>query len=193
MDAFYSLVFGMVLGFSLTIPPGPMNALIASETVTSVRKGIVAGTGAMSADLVLGVVVYLVRSALDIGSYISAVYALGTVVVAYLGVTILRNRKKQAVAVHDRRTYARAFVTGISNPFQILWWLTAGLAFAYLGGFLLFIGLFVAIAAWIVMFPLALHAGTGRHRGASEAVAVASAIVMFAFALYFAYLAAVSV
>ena len=31
------LGFGILLGFSLTIPPGPMNALIAARSVHSLR------------------------------------------------------------------------------------------------------------------------------------------------------------
>ncbi len=193
MYPFYSLLFGMALGFSLTVPPGPMNALIASESVVSVRKGIVTGAGAMSADLILGITVYLVRANVLVGGYVGVIYLLGTAVVAYMGFDMLRSRKKKHAATAGGRTYVRALVTGITNPFQILWWLTAGLAFAYLGGILLFAGLFAAIAVWIVVFPLALHEGTRRRGDFAGIVSIASACLMFIFAAYFAYMAAVSV
>ncbi len=183
----------MALGFSLTVPPGPMNALIASESVVSVRKGIVTGAGAMSADLILGITVYLVRATVRVGGYVWVIYLLGTAVVAYMGLDMLRGRKKKPAATAGGRTYAKALVTGITNPFQILWWLTAGLAFAYLGGLLLFAGLFAAIAVWIVVFPLALHEGTRRRGNFAGIVSIVSACLMFAFAVFFAYMAAVSV
>lgn len=193
MDPLYSLLFGMALGFSLTVPPGPMNALIASESVVSVKKGIVTGAGAMSADLILGITVYLVRATARIGAYVWIVYILGTAVVAYLGADMLRSGKNRPAARAGGWTYAKALATGITNPFQILWWLTAGLAFAYLGGILLFAGLFAAIAVWIVAFPVALHEGIRRQGDLSRLVSVVSACLMFAFAAYFAYMAAVSV
>jgi threonine/homoserine/homoserine lactone efflux protein len=89
------------------------------------------------------------------------------------------------------RTYSTALAIGVSNPFQILWWLTAGLAFAYLGGLALFAGLFGAIAVWIVAFPYALSVGAERSPRFERGVAYGSGAIMAAFAVYFAYLAAV--
>lgn len=186
----YSFLFGMVLGFSLTIPPGPMNALIASESVKSVRKGIVAGTGAMSADLALAAIVFVLRSVVELGSFVRYIYVLGAAVICFLGVMILRNRKKSSPPLPDKRTYAKALALGISNPFQIFWWLTAGLAFAYLSGAVFFVGLFAAVAVWIVVLPYVLHAGTRAHAGFSEGVTIVSALLMFLFAAYFVLAAA---
>jgi threonine/homoserine/homoserine lactone efflux protein len=190
MEFVYSLLFGLLLGFTLTIPPGPMNALIASESVISMRRGVIAGSGAMSADLLLGLIVFSLRSVFEFGQYVRAVYGLGAVMVAYFGVSVLRSRAERRTEVPDRRIYARALAVGLTNPFQILWWLTAGLAFAYLGGVLLFAGLFGAIAIWICIFPWALHSGVKRSARAEGAVTVVSASLMFVFAAYFALLAA---
>lgn len=190
MEILYALIFGMALGFSLSVPPGPMNALIASESLASARRGVVTGMGAMSSDMVLGAIVYAIRSLLELGVYVRGIYLLGAVIVAWLGAGTLRNRMGKTVEPRDARTYARAFTVGITNPFQILWWLTAGLAFAYLGGPVLFVGLFLAIAVWIVAFPLVLHAGTHRSPKTAEAVRLVSASLMFLFAAYFALAAA---
>jgi len=73
----YEIAFGLALGFSLTVPPGPMNALIAGQAVGSFRRGVVTGLGAMSADLVLGVAVYLLQSWVDLHSGARFVYVLG--------------------------------------------------------------------------------------------------------------------
>lgn len=180
----------MLLGFSLTIPPGPMNALIASESVVSIRKGIVAGSGAMSADLLLAAIVFMLRSFVDFGPLVNYIYVLGAVVVGYLGLSIIRNRKRESSHLPDKRTYFKAVALGVTNPFQIIWWLTAGLAFAYLNGSVFFIGLFAAVAVWIVVFPLALHAGSSRHEMVGVAVTVVSALLMFVFAVYFLLAAA---
>jgi threonine/homoserine/homoserine lactone efflux protein len=185
-----ALVFGLALGFSLTISPGPMNALIASQTVLSLRRGILTGVGAMTADLVLGVLVYALRAEIDVGAVVRAVYVGGAVVMVFFGCRLLlRARAPTAEQGSEVRTYAQAVLLGISNPFQIVWWLTAGLAFAYLGGPVLFVGLFTAIGIWVVVFPYALHLGTRRHADVGRVVAYVSSAVMFVFAAYFLILA----
>ncbi|MGA8302687.1 MAG: LysE family transporter [Thermoplasmata archaeon] len=185
-----AFLFGLALGFSLTIPPGPMNALIASQAVGSLRAGIITGFGAMSADLVLGIVAYALRTEIDLGSVLRWVYVVGAVVMAVFGYRLLRRQSDGVVAeVSGIRTYSRAVAFGVSNPFQIFWWLTAGIAFAYLGGLVLFVGLFLAVTIWVLAFPYALHLGTRRRPGVARGVLYASSAIMFVFAIYFAILA----
>ncbi|MGD1099302.1 MAG: LysE family transporter [Thermoplasmata archaeon] len=184
------LAFGLVLGFSLTIPPGPMNAFIASQSVRSFREGVTAGFGAMSADLVLGVLVYALHSAVDLSAALRWIYLVGAGVMVYLGIGLLRRAAgNPPLETTGAKTYTKALGLGVSNPFQIVWWLTAGLAFAYFGGWVLFVGLFGAIAGWILVFPWAVHAGTERRPTIARAVVVGSGIVIFAFAAYFLFLA----
>jgi threonine/homoserine/homoserine lactone efflux protein len=186
----FDLAFGLALGFSLTIPPGPMNAFILARSVRSLPEGITAGLGAMSADLVLGIVVYSLRSILDLSSELRWVYLLGAAMMVYLGIGLLRSRAGPAPReTVGLRTYTSALGLGLSNPFQIIWWLTAGLAFAYFGGLVLFVGLFGAIAVWIVAFPWAVHRGTERRPELARPIIVGSAIVIFGFAAYFLFLA----
>jgi threonine/homoserine/homoserine lactone efflux protein len=186
----FELAFGLLLGFSLTIPPGPMNAFIASQAVRSFREGVTAGVGAMSADLVLGVLVYALHSSVDLSVGLRWIYLVGAAVMVYLGIGLLKSASGQPPPeTEGLRTYTKALALGVSNPFQIAWWLTAGLAFAYLGGWVLFVGLFGAIAVWVVAFPWAVHAGTERRPRIARAVLVVSGAVIFAFAAYFLFLA----
>jgi threonine/homoserine/homoserine lactone efflux protein len=191
MEFAFALLFGLALGFSLTIPPGPMNALIVWQSVRSLRAGIITGFGAMSADLALGVLVYLLRSEVDLGAVVREVYIVGAAVMVFLGCRLLVRAGGEVEApTTEARTYSQALLVGLSNPFQIVWWLTAGLAFAYLGGIVLFLGLFAAIAIWVVAFPYAVHLGTRERPRVARVVVHASAAVMFVFAGYFVFLAA---
>jgi threonine/homoserine/homoserine lactone efflux protein len=185
------LVFGLALGFSLTIPPGPMNALIASQSVRSATTGFVTGLGAMTADLVLGGVVFGLRSTVDLDEYLRAIYLLGAVAMAYFAYRIWTRRDVSSAPEEGRvRTYSQAVALGLSNPVQIVWWLTAGLAFAYLGGLVLFVGIFVAILVWVVTFPTLIHRGSRRYPEMGRWVAIVSSAIMVAFAVYFVVLAA---
>jgi threonine/homoserine/homoserine lactone efflux protein len=190
MDVAYAIVFGLALGFSLTIPPGPMNALIAAQTVRSLRAGIITGLGAMSADLILAILVYSLRSEIPFGSVVRWVYVIGAAVMVFLAVRLLlRPRSTEATPESGTRTYSQGVLVGVSNPFQIVWWFTAGLAFAYLGGFVLFVALFAAVAIWVVTFPYALHFGTRQRPEVARAVVYVSCAILFAFAVYFVVLA----
>ena len=186
MQELVLILYGLALGFSLTVPPGPMNALIASQTATrGLRNGILTGAGAMTADMMLGVTVYAAKSLVDMHSVIKSLYLLGGAVLIILTYSMLRRGNTLPPEELKSRTYSRAVVIGITNPFQILWWLTAGIAFAYLGGMVLLAALFTAVAVWIVVFPVLISTGTRKHPGASRAVSVASAAIMLLFACYF--------
>ncbi|HTT72857.1 MAG TPA: LysE family transporter [Thermoplasmata archaeon] len=190
MAAGYDLAFGLALGFSLVVSPGPMNALIASLSVRSWRAGFLTGLGAMTADLALALVVYLVHTSVDLAAFLRGIYVLGAIVMAYLAWRVWRGRHAAVDApANPVLTFSQAVGLGLSNPAQILWWLTAGLAFAYLGGAVLFGGIFAAIAVWIVAFPLAVHLGSRTRPTAGRWVTVVSAGIMAGFAAYFVYLA----
>ncbi len=191
MNVGYELLFGLVLGFSLTIPPGPMNAFIASQAVRSLRRGILTGFGAMSADAFLALVVYALSELVDLHEYVRVIYLVGAVVMAYFGLRLLLARQRPSEQEFgDARIYTTALGLGVSNPFQILWWLTAGLAFAYFGGAVIFLGLFGAIAIWIVVFPWALRRGVERFPAFERWVTYVSAGILLVFAAYFAILSA---
>jgi threonine/homoserine/homoserine lactone efflux protein len=189
-EVLFELAFGLGLGFSLTIPPGPMNAYIASQSVRSFREGVTTGLGAMTADLVLGLLVYFAHTQVDLAAELRWVYLVGAGVMVVLGVALFRRRAETSPPeTSGLGTYSKAFAIGISNPFQIVWWLTAGLAFAYLGGPILFVGLFGAIAIWVVAFAWAVHVGTERRPRLASAVLAITGALIFAFAAYFLYLA----
>jgi threonine/homoserine/homoserine lactone efflux protein len=190
MSALFELAFGLALGFSLTVPPGPMNALMAQRSIVSYRRGFLTGLGAMSADLILGASVFVLQSEIDLGAVVRFVYLLGAAVMAFLAYRILRPQPGEGRPPSgELATYTSALAVGLSNPFQILWWLTAGIAFAYLGGVLLLAGLFGAILVWILAFPYAMHVGVRERPRLERAVVIASGAILLGFSVYFAFLA----
>jgi len=114
----------------------------------------------------------------------------------------------------DGRGFRKAFVLALTNPYQILFWVTVGVGlldpgtvdvFAHLpggGGALagtlvvrtgsaaLLAGLFGGIGVWIVGFPAVL-VGVGRRVDAfAPAVAAVSAVVLASFGVTFCWTAA---
>lgn len=181
-------LLGLALGASLAVPPGPMNAWIAAASVRSYRAGLATGFGAMTADALLGTVVYLVHGPMDLRAVREVVYALGAGVMAYFAVRLARRRADPSEE-REFRSFSRALLLGLSNPFQVLWWLTAGIGFAFVGGAILLFGLFGAIVVWVTVFPLAVRGGARRWERFERAVALVSTGALAAFAVYFAVLA----
>jgi threonine/homoserine/homoserine lactone efflux protein len=211
-----TLLAGAVFGLALAAPPGPMNAVIAEESVVNGwSSGFRAGLGAMVADLVfmagalLGVVAVVDRYPL----VHAAMVGVGGVLMCYFAygaATELRADFRDAET--DGKGFRKAFVLAITNPYQVLFWLTVGVGLlepgsldvlaelsASLAGVLvvetgspaLLVGLFGGIGCWITGFPAALVAAEHRVERLTPAVAVLSAVVLAGFGGYFLYDAAV--
>jgi len=268
-----TLSVGAVFGLALAAPPGPMNAVIAEESVLrGWLAGFTAGLGAMAADLLffalsLAGVAAVIRDAPTVqavmvgtGGVLMLYFAAGAVREARAarrsesgngsrgGANSGDGERTDDARGDDARTddernddartdderndggfvrdlpaagelsgargFRRAFVLALTNPYQILFWVTVGVGllepgtvdvFAHLpggGGALagtlvvragspaLLAGLFGGIAAWIVAFPAVL-VGVGRRIDAfAPAVAAASAVVLAGFGVTFCWTAA---
>lgn len=199
LDALAGIGAGALLGLSIAAPPGPMNALIATNTVTSNRvSGSLTGLGAMTADALFLAVMVAVGSVVPVAHTVRvAIFLLGAAVMAFLAVrTYASLRREVRVKAGGPKSAANAYGSGLflglTNPFQILWWLTAGLAFMRQIGPAVVLGFFLGIAAWIVLFPASLDLASRRWRGAYRAILVVSLVVLVAFAAYLVVLAGAS-
>ena len=207
---------GVVFGLALAAPPGPMNAVIAEESVLrGWTSGFKAGLGAMTADLVfLGLALAGAVAVLERAPTLrNTMVAVGGVLMLYFAYGALNGAREsfRTAATPESRGFSKAFVLALTNPYQILFWLTVGvgllapgsvdvLAYAAdaLAGVVvvetghpaLLVGLFGGIAVWIVGFPAALSAAEQRTENAAPAVAVLSAGVLALFGVYFLYDAA---
>ncbi|MFB6101573.1 MAG: LysE family translocator [Haloplanus sp.] len=214
-----SLLAGAVFGLALAAPPGPMNAIIAEESVNNgLSAGIRAGLGAMSADAVffvcslLGVVTFVerfptVRAVMvGVGGLLMLYFAYGAASDARRGATTTTATDAAARATTGFR---KAFVLALTNPYQILFWLTIGVGLlepgrldvlaytpyvgADLAGLLvvrtgspaLIVGFFLGICLWITGFPTALRAAQRRVATFAPVVAGVSALVLVGFGLVF--------
>ncbi|WP_435078165.1 LysE family translocator [Halococcus sp. AFM35] len=201
---------GMVFGLAIAAPPGPMNAVIAEESVLrGWLSGVWAGLGAMAADAcffvlaVVGVVAVVER----VPAVRGVAFALGGLLMLYFAYGAARGANDEhETATSERRGFAKAFALAITNPYQVVFWLTIGVGMlepgtidvlAPLSGDLagvlvvstgspaLVIGFFAGIAAWIVGFPTTLVAAERRLTGVGSTVAYASALVLAGFGVAF--------
>jgi threonine/homoserine/homoserine lactone efflux protein len=214
-----SAVAGAVFGLALAAPPGPMNAVIAEESaVRGWLSGFVAGLGAMSADAVfcaltlLGVVQFLQRAPtvrgvmVGIGGLLMFYFAYGAATEA--ADTFTAAGAADGGDGLDATGFRKAFVLAITNPYQILFWVTVGVGmlrpgrldvFAHtplsgtFGGALvvatgspaLLVGFFGGIGLWITGFPATLVTVGRRVDRFSTIVAGLSAAVLAGFGVLF--------
>jgi threonine/homoserine/homoserine lactone efflux protein len=201
-DAAVSLLAGVALGLSLAAPPGPMNAVIAEESVArGWKSGFAAGLGAMTADacffvLALVGVVAFVENAPTVRAVMVGV---GGVLMLYYAYGAVRDAGSFSEAeAADGRGFRKAFSLALANPYQVTWWLTAGVGLLNPGevsafglelsaanGALTVAGFFAGILLWITVFPAALRAAGERVDALGRGVAYASAVVLALFGFSF--------
>jgi len=228
IDVLVTGLAGSIFGLALAAPPGPMNAVIAEESVVGgFRAGVTAGLGAMVADAtffvlsVLGVVAIVQEATLLQGTMVGV----GGVLMLYFAIDAVRELDRTFTtfdedattrAGHsgdrlDGRGFRRAFVLALTNPYQIIFWLTVGVGLLtpgtvdvlsqtpYVGGQLegllvvrtgeptLLVGFFAGIGVWIIGFPATLVTAGRRVDRFAPAVAIFSAVFLAGFGVFFLY------
>ena len=217
-----TLTVGAVFGLALAAPPGPMNAVIAEESVLrGWLAGVLAGLGAMTADACFLALAYLgaVELVARLPTLRAAMVGVGGLLMLYFAVGAVRGASSFAgdapeaagPANQDHRGFLKALALALTNPYQILFWLTvgvgllqpgtvdvlsfvpavgeslAGLLVVRTGSLALVVGLFVGIGIWVTGFPATLVAAGRRVDRFAPAVAYASAAVLAAFGGWFLY------
>ena len=145
-DPLATALAGAIFGLALAAPPGPMNAVIAEESVVQGwLAGFVAGVGAMVADAcflllaLVGIVAVVQRQPTVRGVM---VLAGGCLMLYFAYATLVDARRAFGIAAADgtdtqqsdtvagpwdaARGFRRAFLLAITNPYQVAFWLTVG-------------------------------------------------------------------
>ncbi|MEF8820606.1 MAG: LysE family transporter [Haloferacaceae archaeon] len=217
MSLLVSLAAGVVFGLALAAPPGPMNAVIAEESaVHGLTAGVRAGLGAMTADAVFLVATLLgaVEAVERVPVLRAAMLAVGGVLMLYFAYGAARSAGETSGfgdggstdGEAGSRGFRRAFVLALTNPYQLLFWLTVGVALlapgrmdllaetplaaagalvVETGSPALVVGLFGGIGLWITGFPAALVAAGRRVDRLAPIVAGGSALVLLGFGAAF--------
>jgi len=123
------LTIGIILGLSAGFSPGPLLALVISETL---RHGVGAGIRVALAPLVTDVPIvafsFLVLAKLSQSSLILGVVSLcGSVVVFYMGLNSLRARGVALTPnTEQSKSLAKGILVNFLSPHPYLFWLSVG-------------------------------------------------------------------
>lgn len=128
-----TLAVGAVFGLALAAPPGPMNAIIAEESVLrGWYPGVKAGLGAFTADALFFVLTLVgVVAVIDAQPAIRPLlYLFGGVLMCYFAVDAFRSAKDAFASRVDSDDpaagFRKTFVLAATNPYQIGFWVTVG-------------------------------------------------------------------
>jgi threonine/homoserine/homoserine lactone efflux protein len=193
-----------------------MNAVIAEESVVhGWSAGFRAGLGAMTADAV-----FFVLSLLGAVTFVERFPTARALMVGAGGLLMLYFAYGAAAEVRGSfradgedppaggsAGFRKAFVLALTNPYQVLFWLTVGVGLLEPGtidvlgralgeGFAgrlvvetgspaLVVGFFGGITCWITGFPAALVGAQRRAESFAPAVAALSAVVLAGFGVAF--------
>ena len=214
IEAIASALVGVLLGLSLAAPPGPMNAIIAEESVLrGFGPGLRAGMGAAVADGC-----FFVLALLGVTTILRAAPTLHAVMIGAGGLLMLYFAAGAAMDIRESFTadvdedgagFRKTFVLALTNPYQILWWLTVGVGLlesgrtdlgpllpvvdelvVTTGGVAIVAGFFAGILLWVVGFSGVLVAAGRRVDRFAPAVASLSALTLAGFGILFLYDAA---
>ncbi|MFP4590766.1 MAG: LysE family translocator [Halobacteriales archaeon] len=208
-----SVLAGVVFGLALAVPPGPMNAIIAEQSVTrGWRSGFAAGLGAMTAD-----VIFFALAIVGMAAVVEEVAGLETLLYVAGGLLMLRfafdafaamtSTQRVDVETTGATGFQKALILGLTNPFQLGFWLTVGVALVRpgqmdLGGYVPLVaefvvetgglsllgGFFAGIVIWISAYPATLVAVGARVDRFEPIVALGSGIVLAGFGLLFCWI-----
>jgi len=156
------LLQGLILGFSIAAPVGPIGVLCIRRTLTEGRiAGFVSGLGAATADAFYGAIAgfgltFISTFLIDQQLWLRLT---GGFFLLYLGIKTFRSSPPDNAALQDRSgifgAYASTLVLTLTNPMTILSFaaIYAGLGLTatgrnYVSAALLVLGVFAGSAAW---------------------------------------------
>lgn len=184
-------IAGIGLGLSLAAPPGPINVLIAAQTISSSRlNGFLVGLGAMTSDATFLVMTYTLSGLLVLNETARGALSIVSFCLMLL-LAYLTWRASRRIELTPKRSvripYLTGLTLGLTNPYQLSWWISAGLSLISSIGLVIIIGFFIGILIWITTFPSLLSwAGKGRP-WVYKGVIYFSIGLLIAFAAWFLY------
>ncbi|AFD00003.1 Putative threonine efflux protein [Methanocella conradii HZ254] len=188
----YSLLAGIFIGLSLAVPPGPVNAIIAAESVKrSYLAGIKVGLGAMTADATFLFITLIGIAVLFTGETVKMMASVaGSLILAYMAVKILKGHKKplkESGKEDIKNHYMTGVIVGITNPASILWWVTAGAALIANFNAPGIAGFFIGIFIWVSSFSITLHFAQKKVEWLYPVIMLASGLVLLFFSVMLLY------
>ncbi len=182
---------GVILGISMAAPPGPVMTIIMNRSLNGVKQGFLVGMGAMTADIILLLVVLELNSVVNFSIVEPYVFLAGGLFFVYLAYKIFNKRNEEIEDTHDEirsGNYLRGLTVGILNPMQIGWWLTAGLGILRTEGITPYYFFYAGIIGYVLLFSFFINRAYIKFGSTlKKGISIFSVIVLLGFGIYFLY------
>ncbi|MFK5883000.1 MAG: LysE family translocator [Candidatus Izemoplasma sp.] len=123
------LIAGIILGFSAGITPGPLLALIISETIQyDIKAGIRVALSPIVTDLPIVLVTLFILSKLSAyNSVLGIISILGSFLLFYMGFDNFRIKNvKLDLKTTNSRSFLKGVIVNLTSPNPYMFWLTVG-------------------------------------------------------------------
>lgn len=205
------IIVGILFGLVLAAPPGPMNAIIADESINKGwNAGVQTGFGAMASDMVLLLLAYMgVITVITSRDWLQGILiGIGGIVMLVFAYRLFRdgkNKIKWEVKANNKNGFLKAIGLGVTNPWQVAFW--AGMSAALfqnkgmrtiaeimgeitgweiqLQSTEVIIGIFFGILIWILIFPTVLIIAGKKNEQIFRFISLASSMVLAVFGSIF--------
>jgi len=84
-----------------------------------------------------------------------------------------------------KSSFTLGLTMGLTNPYQLGWWIAIGANMIADYGLSIAIGFFAGIVAWTLILTGTVHAGVRRYQRLAPIIAALSAVIMAAFGVWF--------
>lgn len=155
-----SFLNGVLLGYGVCVPLGPVNVMIMTHALSRFSEGFVLGVGAMAVDLLyLVLLLFGLLSFAENEAFLQIITIFGALFLTYIAFLTLKSRPTTQTAVTTAscrlwRCFAKGVVANLLNPFVIIFWLSvAGFAMRQAAPLLSILGLLCAIFSWVFALP----------------------------------------
>jgi threonine/homoserine/homoserine lactone efflux protein len=194
LESWQVFLTGIVLGVSIAAPPGPVNAAAAYQVTKSWLAGWSTLMGATTADAIFFFLTYFGLTALVASGEIrDALFLVGGCFMFYLAYATLKSAKGgPREEKKGGRPYLLGLTIGLSNPFQLAWWIAVGVGMVTTFGFSIIFGFFTGIVTWTLLYSSLLREGVNRYKEIYPYIVYASGAILAAFGAWFLFTAASS-
>lgn len=191
-SGWHAALAGALLGLSLAAPPGPVTAIMASASLHGrVKEAFLTACGAICADFcwltlaVLGALTFLGTHPRWMG-----VLGLGgAALLLWMAWGTWRSARRGIKDSHTPGSWKLGFMTVLTSPFSLAWWLANGALLYTSWGAAGIGGLFLSLFIYSALFCEAFRWLGTRATRAALGVAYASVLVLAGFGLYVGYTA----
>lgn len=165
-------------------------ALSAQMVATrSWLSGWLVTAGATTADGLFFVLTYIGIARLVTAGERGLLFIAGGALMLYLAYSTAKRAVKPPLEggeeARGRSPFLLGLTLGLTNPFQLGWWVAVGAGMVAEFGLNIAAGFFLGIVGWTIVFTSMVATGVARYRSAAPWISYTSAALMAAFGLWF--------